>query len=104
MSKVLRYYSSAAIALTACCTMLALMGVAKAADKQQFTGNWNFNQTESDDSQQKVHDAQQASTRGGGGGGGGYPGGGGGGNYPGGGGGYPGGGGGYPGGGYPGGG
>jgi hypothetical protein len=93
-------YSNAAIALAACCTMVAMMGVSKAADKQLFTGTWHFNQEQSDDSQQKVHDAQDSSTRrsnSGGGGGGNYPGGGG---YPGGG--NPGGG--YPGGGYPGGG
>lgn len=102
MKKALGRPSNAVVALTVCCSMLALVGALRAADQPSFTGHWNFNQDQSDDSQQKVHDAQQSSTRGGNGGGG-YPGGGGG--YPGGGGGgYPGGGGGYPGGGYPGGG
>jgi hypothetical protein len=77
----------------------ALARIARAQDKPHLAGKWNFNQDQSDDASQKVHDAEtSARTRGGGypGGGGGYPGGGGGG--------YPGGGGGYPGGGYPGGG
>lgn len=60
--------------------------------KPHFAGNWNFNKDQSDDANQKIHDAQ-AQTRSQAGG---YPGGG----YPGGG--YPGGS--YPGGGYPGGG
>lgn len=64
-----------------------------AQSKPHFAGDWNFNQDQSDDANQKIHDAQaQARSQGGGYPGGGYPGGG----YPGGG--YPGGGGmGYPG-------
>lgn len=67
-----------------------------AQSKPHFAGDWNFNQDQSDDANQKIHDAQaqvQARSQGGGYPGGGYPGGG----YPGGG--YPGGGGiGFPGG------
>ncbi len=62
-----------------------------AQSKPHFSGNWNFNQDQSDDASQKIHDAQaqvQARSQGGGYPGGGYPGGG----YPGGGGiGFPGG-------------
>jgi hypothetical protein len=61
-----------------------LVVVARAQDKAQMTGHWNFNKDQSDDAEQKVHDAQANSQRGAGNGGG-YPGGGGG--YPGGGGG-----------------
>jgi len=65
-----------------------------AQSKPQFAGNWSFNQDQSDDANQKIHDAQaQAGSHSGGYPGGGYPGG----RYPGGG--YPGGGGiGFPGG------
>lgn len=63
-----------------------------AQSKPHFAGNWNFNKDQSDDANQRVHDAQaQARSQGGGYPGGGYPGG----RAPGGG---------YPGGGYPGGG
>jgi hypothetical protein len=54
--------------------------VARAQDKAQLTGHWNFNKDQSDDAEQKMHDAQANSRRSGGypGSGGGYPGGGGG--------------------------
>lgn len=60
-----------------------------AQSKPHFAGNWNFNKDQSDDANQKIHDAQaQVRSQGGGNPGGGYPGGG----YPGGGGiGFPGG-------------
>jgi hypothetical protein len=66
-----------------------LAGVARAQDKAQLSGHWNFNVDQSDDAKQKVSDAQQnskinAANNGGINSGGGYPGGGGG--YPGGGG------------------
>ena len=76
--------------LAACLLVGVLAAVSRAADKPQLKGVWNFNQDQSDDAQQKVHDAQEsASARQGSGGG--YPSGG---TSPGG----------YPGGGYPGGG
>jgi hypothetical protein len=98
MRKVLSFTAKAGVAVAAGFLAASLVSVARAQDKTQLTGHWNFNQDQSDDAQIKVQEAQQnskinANT----GAGGNYPGGGGG--YPGGGGGYPGGGGGYPGGG-----
>ncbi len=74
--------------------LAALAHISLAENKPRLAGKWNFNQSQSDDASQKVHDAE-ASVKSPGGG---YPGGGGsqGGGYPGGGG--------SPGGGYPGGG
>ena len=91
MKWVSRFSRRTAIPFVACC-LLAFVGVARAGDKAQLSGDWNFNLDQSDDAQQKVQQAQQSSQRGSGGGG--YPGSG---NYPAGGG-YPGGGS-YPGGG-----
>ena len=34
------------------------MGVARAGDKAQLTGHWNYNASQSDDADQKVHEAQ----------------------------------------------
>jgi hypothetical protein len=93
------------VLLLACAPVAALAALTRislAENKPHLAGQWNFNQDQSDDASQKVHDAEVGvkSPRGsypGGGGpqGGGYPSGGGypdGGGYPGGGGGYPGGG------------
>ena len=94
MKWISRLSMRAAIPFAACC-LLALVGVARAGDKTQLSGNWNLNPDQSDDAQRKVQEAQQNSQRGsagrgypgGGSAGGGYPGGGGiGGSYPGGGG------------------
>jgi hypothetical protein len=81
------------VLVSACFLAASLVGVARAGDKAQLAGHWNYNQKESDDAQLKVHEAQQDSKinvdntgnypgtggqyPGGGGGGGGYPGGGG---------------------------
>ena len=80
MAKVFSFTAKAAVPIAACFLAALLVVVARAQDNVQLTGHWNFNQDQSDDAQQKVHDAQQNSPRGGGypGGGGGYPGGGGG--------------------------
>jgi hypothetical protein len=80
MAKVFSFTAKAAVPIAACFLVAMLVVVARAQDKAQLTGHWNFNQDQSDDAQQKVHDAQQNSQRGGGypGSGGGYPGGGGG--------------------------
>jgi len=80
MAKVFSFKARAAVPIAACFLAALLVVVARAQDKAQLTGHWNFNQDQSDDAQQKVHDAQQNSQRGGGypGSGGGYPGGGGG--------------------------
>jgi len=79
-------------ALAAAFALVAQISFAQS--KPHFAGNWNFNQDQSDDANQKIHDAQaQAGAQGGGYPGGGNPGGGyPGGSYPGGGGiGFPGG-------------
>ncbi len=79
MAKVLSFKAKAAAPIAACFLAASLVVAARAQDKVQLTGHWNFNKDQSDDADQKVHDAQANSQRGGGypGGGGGYPGGGG---------------------------
>jgi hypothetical protein len=80
MAKVLSFEAKAAVPIAACFLAASLVVVTRAQDKVQLTGHWDFNKDQSDDAEQKVHDAQANSQRGGGypGGGGGYPGGGGG--------------------------
>jgi hypothetical protein len=86
MAKVFSFTAKAAAPIAACFLASLLVVVARAQDKVQLTGHWNFNQDQSDDAEQKVHSAQANSQRGtNNGNGGGYPGSGGG--YPGGGGG-----------------
>jgi hypothetical protein len=86
MAKVFSFTAKAAVPIAACFLAALLVVVARAQDKAQLTGHWNFNKDQSDDAEQKVHDAQANSQRGANNGsGGGYPGSGGG--YPGGGGG-----------------
>jgi hypothetical protein len=102
MAKNFRFVAQAIVPVAACSLAIWLASAARAQDHTQLTGHWNFNADQSDDADQKVHDAQQNSQRSADNGGsstsgGGYPGGGGG--WPGGGGGWPGGGGGWPGGG-----
>src|SRR5208282_6551111 len=93
MANVLGFTTKAAIPMAACFLAASLASVARAESKIQLNGRWNFNQAQSDDADQKVHDAQADSQRHAtdgdnypGGGGGTYPGGTGG-TYPGGGGG-----------------
>ena len=94
MARVFSFTAKAAVPIAACFLAALLVVVARAQDKTQLTGHWNFNQDQSDDAAQKVHDAQlNSQNRANNGNGGSYPGSGGG-TYPGGGGGYPGGGGG----------
>lgn len=86
MAKVFSFTAKAAVPIAACFLAALPVVVARAQDKAQLTGHWNFNQDQSDDAEQKVHDAQANSQRGANNGSGrGYPGSGGG--YPGGGGG-----------------
>jgi len=85
MARVFSVTARAAVPIAACFLAASLVAVARAEDKVQLSGHWNFNQDQSDDAEQKVHDAQANSQRRTSTGGGGYPGGGGG--YPGGGGG-----------------
>jgi hypothetical protein len=49
------------IPVFACLVAASLVGVARAGDKAQLSGHWNFNADQSDDAQQKVHEAQQDS-------------------------------------------
>src|ERR1700758_5066737 len=76
MKSAISVWMRAAIPFAVCC-LLALLGVAHAADKAQLNGSWNFNPDRSDDAQQKVQQAQQAQQAQqvgqGGAGGGGYP-------------------------------
>jgi len=86
MAKVFSFTAKAAVPIAACFLAASIVGMARAGDKAQLAGHWNFNQDQSDDAEQKVHDAQiNSQNRGNNGNGGGYPGSGGG--YPGGGGG-----------------
>jgi hypothetical protein len=78
MARVFSFTAKAATPIAACFLASLLVVVARAQDKVQLAGHWNFNQNQSDDAGQKVHDAQAASQRSATyGGGGGYPGGGG---------------------------
>ena len=78
MAKVFSFTAKAAVPIVACFLAALLVVVARAQDKAQLTGHWNFNKDQSDDAEQKVHDAQANSRRSANnGGGGGYPGGGG---------------------------
>jgi hypothetical protein len=89
MAKSLSFTAKATFPLAACVLAASLGGVARAGDKAQMTGHWNFNLDQSDDAKQKVEDAQVDSqhTVTDASGGSSNPGGGG--TYPGGGGGYP---------------
>ena len=80
MAKAFSFTAKAAVPIAAYFLAASLVVVARAQDKVQLTGHWNFNKDQSDDAEQKVHDAQANSQRGGGypGSGGGYPAGGGG--------------------------
>jgi len=89
MAKACSLVTKAAVPLAACFLAAWLASSARAEDKTQLTGHWNFNQDQSDNAAQKVSEAQQQTKIRAGTAGGGYPGGGG--EYPGGGGGYPGG-------------
>ena len=80
MGKIFSFAPKAAIPIAACFLAASLAGVARGGDKAQLSGHWNFNQDQSDDAEQKVHEAQldrQNRTNNGNGGsnpnGGGYP-------------------------------
>jgi hypothetical protein len=99
MEKRFEFAGISMFAAAAFLLAMSLAAVARAGDNQpKLSGRWQFNKDQSDDSQQKISDAQ-SSQRSNTNSGGSYPGGGTGGGYPGGGGGWPGGGGGWPGGG-----
>ncbi|MGD0225602.1 MAG: hypothetical protein ABSF71_25015 [Terriglobia bacterium] len=81
MAKVFSFTAKAAVPIAACFLAVLLVVVARAQDKAQLTGHWDFIKDQSDDAEQKVHDAQANSQRAANngsrspGGGGGYPGG-----------------------------
>ena len=58
MAKIFSFTAKAAFPFAACFLAASLAGVARAGDKAQLTGHWNFNQDQSDDADQKVHEAQ----------------------------------------------
>jgi hypothetical protein len=57
------FTSALKAAIPACLLAASLVVVARAGEKPQLAGRWNFNPTVSDDATQKVHDAQQISHR-----------------------------------------
>jgi hypothetical protein len=59
MRKVAGIAVRACLPLAACMFLLGLAGLSRAADKPQLKGVWNFDPDQSDDAQQKVHDAQE---------------------------------------------
>jgi hypothetical protein len=80
MIKASNWAARATMAVASLSFAVLVGAVARAQDKVQLTGQWSYNQVQSDDAQKKVDDARQNSKtqRSGGGGypGGGYPGGG----------------------------
>jgi hypothetical protein len=58
MAKIFSITAKAAIPLAVCFLAASLGGMARAKDKAQLTGYWNFNASASDDADQKVHEAQ----------------------------------------------
>jgi hypothetical protein len=58
MAKIFNVTVKATVPVVACFLAASLAGVARAGDKAQLTGYWKFNADKSDDSQQKVHEAQ----------------------------------------------
>ncbi len=58
MAKIFSYTAKAAIPVAVCFLAASLMGAAQAKDKTQLTGYWNYNAKQSDDADQKVHEAQ----------------------------------------------
>ena len=61
MARVFTLTAKAAIPIAACFLAASVVAVARADDKTQLTGHWNFNQDQSDDADQKVQEAQQNS-------------------------------------------
>jgi hypothetical protein len=58
MAKIISVIAKAAVPMAACILAAALAGVARAGEKPQLTGHWNYNAAQSDDADQKVHEAQ----------------------------------------------
>jgi len=64
MAKIRSFTAKAAILVVACFLAALLVGVARAGDKLQLAGHWNYNAAQSDDADQKVHEAQVNNERG----------------------------------------
>jgi hypothetical protein len=56
MAKVFSITAKAAAPIAACFLASLLLVVARAQDKVQLTGHWNFNQDQSDDAEQKLRE------------------------------------------------
>lgn len=61
MAKAFTLTAKATIPIAACLLAASLVVVARAEDKTQLTGRWNFNLDQSDDADQKIQEAQQNS-------------------------------------------
>jgi len=64
MAKGFNFKATTSIPVIACFLAASLGGVARAGDKVQLTGHWNYNAAQSDDASQKVHEAQVNNERG----------------------------------------
>ena len=64
MAKAFSIASKATAAVAACLLSASLMMVARAGEKAQLTGHWNFNPNLSDDAVQKMRETQQNSHHG----------------------------------------
>ncbi len=58
MAKIFSFTAKAAVPVAACILAASLAGVARAAGKVQLSGHWIYNASQSDDTDQKVHEAQ----------------------------------------------
>ena len=58
MAKITSFTAKAAVPVAAFFLAAALVAVARAGDKAQLTARWNYNASQSDDADQKVHEAQ----------------------------------------------
>jgi hypothetical protein len=58
MAKIISIAAKAGFPLAVVFLAASLGGVARATDKAQLTGYWNYNATQSDDADRKVHEAQ----------------------------------------------
>ena len=61
MEKGFTLTAKTAIPIAACFLAASLVAVARAEEKTQLTGHWNFNLDQSDDADQKIQEAQQNS-------------------------------------------
>ncbi len=64
MAKGFNFTAATSVSVVACFVAASLVGVARAGDKLQLTGHWKYNASQSDDADQKVHEAQVNNERG----------------------------------------